>query len=66
MGKTEEEDQEKDEYAKGEGYTVLEIKPEVATVTTDEAARHATLLKKTTAREPELSPDYPKLRPTDK
>ena len=73
VAKTEEENQEKDEYVKCGWCTVLEIKQEVATVTTDEAARHATLVKRTTAREPELSPkkkvqddDYPKLRPKDK
>ena len=57
------------------GNTVLEIKPGVATVTTDEATRHTTMVKKIIARKSKLSPkknvaaqddDYPKLRPGDK
>ena len=66
--------EEKDEYAKCDGSTVLEIKPGVATVTTDEATRYTTLVKKTIARESKLSlkkkvaaqdDNYPMHRPRD-
>ena len=53
-----------------DGFATLEIKPGVATVTTGEAARDTTLVERTAARQPNISPkmrvDDPDPKPQNK